>query len=65
VVAFVGLASTVLGIISIFGIASNDADVPPAFLGFSAFLLSMLFIALAGGWMFVRLGRGQSSRDRV
>jgi hypothetical protein len=61
-VAFVGLASTVLGMISIFGIASNDANVPPAPLGFAGFLLAMLFIALAGGCMVVRLGRGDSPR---
>jgi hypothetical protein len=59
-VAFVALASSAIGLISIFGIASNDADVPPAFLGFAAFLLAMLFIALAGGCMLVRLGRGDS-----
>jgi hypothetical protein len=62
VVAFVGLATTALGIISIFGIASNNANVPPAFLGFGSFLLAMLFIALAAGCLFVRLGRGDSPR---
>jgi len=62
VVAFVGLASTAVGIVSIVGIASNDPDVPPAFLGFGAFLLAMLFIALAGVFMFVRLGRGDAER---
>ena len=62
VVAFVGLASSALGIISIFGIASNDPDVPPAFLGFGSFLLAMLFIALAAGCMIARLGRGDSPR---
>jgi hypothetical protein len=62
VVGFVGLASTALGIISIFGIASNNPDVPPAFVGFSSFLLAMLFIALAGGCMFVRLGRGDTAQ---
>jgi hypothetical protein len=43
-------------------IPSNDPDVPPAFSGFGGFLLAMLFIALAGGCVFVRLGRGDSSR---
>jgi hypothetical protein len=62
VVAFVALASSALGIISIFGIASNNPDAPPAFLGFAAFLLAMLFIALAGGCILVRLGRGDSPR---
>ena len=62
VVAFVGLASSALGVISIFGIASNNPDAPPAFLGFGGFLLAMLFIAVAGGCMLVRLGRGDSPR---
>jgi hypothetical protein len=61
-IAFVGLASTALGIISIFGIASNDAKVPPAFVGFGGFLLAMVFIALAGGCMVVRLGRSDAPR---
>lgn len=58
-VAWIGVLSTIAGVISVFYIVADDPDSPLGIVNVGSFLLAMLFILLLSISMVIRIGRTQ------